>query len=144
MKESNPRQKGKQISWTLWIPDYLFEFPDCYGEQDNSSVAPLVSLRESRENKVTRNSQDRVPQGRELHRMRTLEIFRECPYGIWLRTDKHICMKKVTWGQRENILRKDQKRVAHSHTEQVIMPILTNQMNQGEKIYNSCGSGWRS
>ena len=44
--------------------------------------------------------------------MRTLEIFREYPYGIWLRVDKHICMKKVTWGQRENILKKNQNRVA--------------------------------
>ena len=40
--------------------------------------------------------------------------------------------------------KKYQKRVAHSHTEVVIMPILTNQMNQAEKKYNSRGSGWRT
>lgn len=52
-------------------------------------------------------SQDRVTRRRGLHRVRKLEVFRECPYSIWLRTDKCTCMKKIIWGQGENIVQKD-------------------------------------
>lgn len=99
-----------------------------------------MELRVQGEQEVTGKFTGQSATGKRVAQNENPRDLWECPYGIWLRTDSTYAWKSHLRPE-ENILRKDQKRVAHSHTEQVRMPILTNQMNQAEKIYNSCGSG---